>query len=110
MAGMSTWSARTRLARDRRRPEGFYEPMLATLAQKVVAGPEWQFEVKHDGYRMIARGDGKPRIWSRWGLDWTRSFPSITDSLGSMGRACLIDGEALCQFEDGQSDFHALAG
>src|SRR3954454_9630681 len=70
---MSTWSAKTRLARDRRRPEGFVEPMLATPVQGVPTGPGWQFEVKHDGYRMM------------------------------------IDGEAVCQFEDGHSDFHAIA-
>jgi len=84
--------------------------MLATPTPKVPTGPEWQFEVKHDGYRMIARAEnGKGRIWSRWGLPWTHSFPSITGSLRSLGRSAVIDGEALCQFEDGHSDFHALA-
>src|SRR3954471_11920701 len=107
---MSTWSARTRLARDRRRPEGFVEPMLARPVQRVPTGPGWQFEVKHDGYRMIARTEnGKARIWSRWGLNWTASFPSVGASLRSLGRSALIDGEAVCQFEDGHSDFHALA-
>src|SRR3954469_3139188 len=106
---MSTWSAR-RLARDRRRPEGFVEPMLATPVQRVPTGSEWQFEVKHDGYRMIARAEnGKARIWSRWGLNWTASFPSVAESLRSLGRAVVIDGEAVCQFEDGNSNFHALA-
>ena len=43
--------------------------MLATSGQSVPTGPEWQFEVKHDGYRMVARIEpGKARIWSRWGL------------------------------------------
>src|SRR3954471_2995289 len=107
---MSTWSARTRLARDRRRPEGFVEPMLATPVQSVPTGTEWQFEVKHDGYRMIARTEnGKARIWSRWGLNWTASFPSVAKSLRGLGRSAVIDGEAVCQFEDGHSDFHALA-
>src|SRR3954454_19938782 len=79
---MSTWSARTRLARDRRRPEGFVGPMLATLVQRVPTGSGWQFEVKHDGYRMIARTEnGKARIWSRWGLSRTASFPSVAESL-----------------------------
>ena len=60
---MSTWSARTRLARDRRRPDGFIKPCLLTASTKIPAGPDWQFEVKHDGFRMIARLDpGTPRI------------------------------------------------
>src|SRR4051794_23697700 len=60
-------------------------------------------------YRMIGRAGDKPRVWSRWGLDWTHSFPSVTASLTEIDRPCLIDGEAVCQFEDGHSDFHALA-
>jgi bifunctional non-homologous end joining protein LigD len=107
---MSTWSARTRLARDQLRPEGFIAPMLATPGHVVPTGLGWQFEVKHDGYRMLSRADAKPRIWSRWGLSWTHSFPSITASLRTLDRVALIDGEAVCQFEDGHSDFHALAG
>jgi bifunctional non-homologous end joining protein LigD len=69
---MSTWTARTRLARDQRRPESFVQPCLLTLADEILAGPDWQFEVKHDGWRIIARvDDGRARIWSRHGLDWT---------------------------------------
>jgi bifunctional non-homologous end joining protein LigD len=57
-------------------------PMLATPGQSVPSGPEWQFEVKHDGYHMITRAEpSKARIWSRWGRPWTASFPSITTSL-----------------------------
>ena len=84
--------------------------MLATPSQSVPSGPGWQYEVKHDGYRMIAHAEnGNPRIWSRWGLAWTASFPSITRSLRDLGRSAVIDGEALCQFEDGHSDFYSLA-
>jgi bifunctional non-homologous end joining protein LigD len=84
--------------------------MLATPGQTVPTGSEWQYEVKHDGYRMIARAENdKARIWSRWGLTWTASFPSITASLRDLGRSAVIDGEAVCQFDDGHSDFHALA-
>jgi bifunctional non-homologous end joining protein LigD len=65
--------------------------MLATPTLKVPTGPEWQFEVKHDGYRMIARADhGKARIWSRWGLLWTPCFPSIAASLRCLGRSAKI--------------------
>jgi bifunctional non-homologous end joining protein LigD len=33
---------------------GFIKPMLATLAEKPFSGEEWIFEVKYDGYRVIA--------------------------------------------------------
>ena len=68
-------------------PEGFIGPVLSRLVQCVPTEPEWQFEVKHDGYRMIARAEsGKARIWGRWGLNWTPSFPSVAEYLRSLGR------------------------
>jgi bifunctional non-homologous end joining protein LigD len=108
---MSTSTARTRLARDQRRPDGFIKPFLLTLADKAPAGPDWQFEVKHDGWRIIARvADGRARMWSRHGLDWTKAFSSVAAGLVGIGRDLILDGEAVCQNEDGSSDFHALSG
>jgi bifunctional non-homologous end joining protein LigD len=40
------------------RPSGFIEPCLPTLARTVPDGPRWAFEIKHDGFRFIARRDG----------------------------------------------------
>src|SRR3954465_3265761 len=88
---MSTWSARTRLARDRRRPEGFVEPMLATPVQRVPTGPEWQFEVKHDGYRMIARAEnGQARMWSRWGPSSCRETHPV-HNVGDLRPICCLE-------------------
>src|SRR4051794_5419232 len=50
-----------RLARDRRRPEGFIQPCQATLATKVPTGPQWLHELKYDGIRVIARKAGALR-------------------------------------------------
>jgi hypothetical protein len=36
-----------------RRPEGFIEPCLPTLADAVPTGPQWAYEIKYDGYRFI---------------------------------------------------------
>jgi bifunctional non-homologous end joining protein LigD len=56
------------------------------LANKVPTGPDWQFEVKHDGWRIIARVDGgRARIWSRHGLDWTKAFPSVAAGWSGSG-------------------------
>jgi ATP-dependent DNA ligase len=105
---MSTWSARV-AARDQRRPEGFISPCLLTASTVIPSGPGWQFEVKHDGFRMCARVDaGRPRIWSRNGLAWTKAMSGITAGLEQIGRDVVFDGEAVCQLEDGRSDFHAL--
>jgi hypothetical protein len=45
-----------------RRPPGFIEPCIPTLASRPPVGPQWIHEIKHDGYRLIARKrDGRVR-------------------------------------------------
>jgi hypothetical protein len=39
----------------KRRPAGYIEPCIATLVSKPPEGPQWIHEIKHDGYRLIAR-------------------------------------------------------
>jgi ATP-dependent DNA ligase len=59
-------------------PSGFIEPCLPTLARTVPDGPRWAFEVRHDGFRFIARRDGdRVRVFSRHGKDWTDKVPAI---------------------------------
>ncbi len=55
----------------------FIEPSLAAPCERPPAGPEWIHEIKHDGYRIQARVDGRSiRLLTRKGLDWTaRSVP-----------------------------------
>jgi bifunctional non-homologous end joining protein LigD len=104
---MSTWSARV-AARDQRRPEGFIAPCLLTASDIVPTGPGWIYEVKHDGFRLCARADaGRPRIWTRPGNNRTRDFAAVAAGLAQLGDV-VLDGEAVCQRDDGHSDFHAL--
>ena len=49
---------KVRLARERRRPAGFIKPCQPTLSDKPPSGPQWLHEIKHDGYRIIARKSG----------------------------------------------------
>ena len=47
-------------------PSGFIQPCLPTLAHAVPDGSRWAFELKHDGYRFIARRDGdRVRVFYR---------------------------------------------
>ena len=41
-----------------RRPPGFIEPCQPSAADKPPSGPRWIHEIKHDGYRLMARRDG----------------------------------------------------
>jgi ATP-dependent DNA ligase len=36
---------------------GFIEPCLPSSAERPPAVPDWIHEIKHDGYRLMARGD-----------------------------------------------------
>ena len=54
----------------------FVKPCLATLAEKAPDSDNWIHEIKFDGYRLQARlDDGKVKLLTRRGLDWTRKFP-----------------------------------
>ena len=54
----------------------------------------WLHEVKHDGFRCIARKDGeRVRLYSRPGNDLTSRFPLIVEVLTLLrSRSCIIDG------------------
>ena len=39
-------------------PSGFIEPCLSSAADHLPSGPDWVHEIKHDGYRIMAR-----RVW-----------------------------------------------
>ena len=41
------------------RPAEFIEPCLPTISRTVPTGPQWAYEIKHDGFRFICRRDGK---------------------------------------------------
>jgi len=78
---------------------GFVAPCLPTKAHTLPAGSLWLHEIKHDGFRVIARKDGeRVRLYSRPGNDFTRRFPLIVEALARLRpRSCIIDGEAVTQ-------------
>src|SRR5713101_3434778 len=95
------------LLRPRPLPAGFIAPCLPTKAAKLPSGELWVHEIKHDGFRVIARKDGeRVRLFSRPGNDMTRRFPLIVDALARLrSRSCIIDGEAVACDEDGVASF-----
>src|SRR5205807_3489430 len=53
-------------------PAGFIAPCLPTKTDKLPSGDLWPHEIKHDGFRVIARKDGdRVRLYSRPGNDLT---------------------------------------
>jgi bifunctional non-homologous end joining protein LigD len=86
-------------------PAGFIEPCLPTLARTVPDGSRWVFEVKHDGFRFIARRDGdRVRVFSRHGRDWSDRVPLIVEAMRALPVAsATIDGEGVVVDARGRS-------
>src|SRR5215469_2496478 len=84
------------LSHPRALPAGFIAPCLPSSAPQAPSGDEWLHEIKHDGFRVIARKDGtRVRLYSRPGNDLTYRFPLIVELARLRSRSCTIDGEAV---------------
>lgn len=96
-------------ARKRKLPDT-PQAALATLAKEAPAGDQWLQEIKFDGYRILARcEEGKVRLISRNGKDWTRRFPEIAELLKNLpAESAVLDGEIVAYAADGTSSFRGL--
>jgi bifunctional non-homologous end joining protein LigD len=88
----------------------YLEPSLAASCDRPPSGPNWVHEIKHDGYRMQARIEGrKVTLRTRGGLDWTTRFGSIAEALTGFGASSAwIDGEIVVEDSAGISSFNGL--
>jgi bifunctional non-homologous end joining protein LigD len=98
---------RKRLAADR---ANFIEPCLLSPAPKPPAGTNWIHEIKHDGFRLMARRDPVGiRLITRRGHDWSNRYPLVVEAVNLLNvRSCLIDGEVVCCDEKGVAAFQLL--
>jgi bifunctional non-homologous end joining protein LigD len=85
-------------------------PMLAMTGEAARSDPDWLFEPKLDGYRVIAFIAGATvRLQSRRGIDLTAQFPEIVAELaGAGGDHMILDGEIVALGPDGRPSFNAL--
>jgi bifunctional non-homologous end joining protein LigD len=85
-------------------------PMLASLAEKPFSHPDWIFEPKLDGYRIIAMiRNGKAKLLSRRGNDVTRQYQALVPDLTRQPASDLVlDGEIIAMDEKGQQCFQCL--
>jgi bifunctional non-homologous end joining protein LigD len=85
------------------------QPQLATLTKDRFSDPEWLFERKLDGERLLAfRDAGRVRLLTRNDRDVTTTFPEITDALEAQrSDGFVIDGEVVA-FRDDQTSFSLL--
>jgi bifunctional non-homologous end joining protein LigD len=86
------------------------EPMLATLG-KSLPNPydDWIFEIKWDGYRLVARvDDNNSGIYSRKGLSFDDRFPMVLKAVQGLPFRAILDGELVALDDQGKPDFQVL--
>jgi bifunctional non-homologous end joining protein LigD len=85
-------------------------PMLAEIGDSPRSDPDWAYEPKVDGYRVIAFiHAGNVRLQSRRGIDLTAAFPEVTAELaGQAVDKMILDGELVALDGTGRPSFNAL--
>lgn len=86
-------------------------PQLAKLVNTVPQGQDWLYELKYDGYRIMAFIEGNSvRLLTRNNHNYTERFNTIASSLldWAAGRAMVLDGEMVVTDQAGKTDFQAL--
>ena len=89
---------------------GSLKVMLATAREEPFTKKGWVFEIKYDGYRLIADGLGRePVLWSRNGNDITGTFPDIARAVrGLPYGGIVLDGEVVVHDNEGLPSFSRL--
>jgi bifunctional non-homologous end joining protein LigD len=83
--------------------------MLASTGKRPFNDPKWQYEVKWDGYRMLAYKNGTQiNLRSRNNKDYSKRFQIIVDELAKWKHDAVLDGEMVVVAEDGRSHFNSL--
>src|SRR5687768_9600580 len=92
------------MSTESKMPE-WLEPMAATLTQDRFSGPDWLFERKFDGIRLLAYKNGEDvRLFSRNRLP--QHLPAVAEAIASLpADDMILDGEVTW---DGQSGYHGF--
>ena len=83
---------------------------LATLTEEPPRGAKWAFELKFDGYRIVAMKSGaNVRLSSRRDKDWTARFQPIAKAISKIhARELVLDGEVCALDDRGLPSFQRL--
>jgi bifunctional non-homologous end joining protein LigD len=79
------------------------------VAKQPPIGRGWAHELKHDGYRLqIHVRDGRVRLYTINGADWSKRYPLISESAGRIQGSAILDAEVVWLDSDGVPQFDAL--
>ena len=87
----------------------FVPPMLATATKKIFNDPNWIYELKWDGYRMLSNIEsGNVKLFSRKGISFNKKFSEILTDLEQIPYDVILDGEVVVLGKNGKPQFQAL--
>ncbi|MGF1508273.1 MAG: DNA ligase D [Myxococcota bacterium] len=91
-------------------PRQIPKPLLAERGLEPVDDPEWIYELKYDGFRLLARKrQDAVSLRFRSGKDSTHAFPEIVKSLRNLNcEDAILDGEVVVLDEEARPRFHFL--
>jgi bifunctional non-homologous end joining protein LigD len=85
------------------------EPMNCTLIKQPFNDPAWIYEVKLDGYRIVAIKSGdEVKLHSRSALNYTKYYPTVVEALKEMSNDLVLDGEIVVLDDKGRPSFDLL--
>ena len=84
--------------------------MLAEPREEAFTSDDWLFELKLDGYRLLAAKRGHDvLLLTRNGLDYTATFPEVVRAVKALPHdACILDGEVTVMDDQGRPSFARL--
>ncbi len=87
----------------------FIRPMLCKISENPFDDKDWAFEIKWDGYRAIADTRSEDaKLYSRNGLDFSKSFKKVANALKIQTHEMVLDGEIVAYDDKGKPNFQWL--
>ncbi|HZU27413.1 MAG TPA: non-homologous end-joining DNA ligase, partial [Bryobacteraceae bacterium] len=81
----------------------FIEPMRAKLVSALPEGGEWRYEIKLDGYRVLAvKNAGRVSLLSRHDNALNDRFPAVAEACRALDDGTVLDGEVVALDEQGR--------
>lgn len=85
------------------------KPMLATAADGIFSKPGWIYELKWDGYRVLASiSNDKVNLYSRNGINYNDKFSKLAQDLHNITHDVILDGEVVILDDQGRPQFQQL--